>query len=698
MVSFTPVTSSSANENNQMATNDNSTTITSSTSTTTLLEQQSLRPPQEDSNNEIEDGDDYRRERINQENLQLVSRDENESPNHSRNEETPRNYTAATTTIINNTFNTLTPPTPPALPRRKSSVLDISSLLCDFASASVASPVSDASYDDDKDVMDGVSTRENESFVGSQQNQPFNNGRSAPFTPANSPPLSDDNKTSITTKPTLRMSEDHSSNGPLVLPPIRSFASSWTPLDQFAAISEAVRSDSQRSLKSPRLVKPEADLSLSSSPEDGHRYQQQHVSSKNNAGGNSQEHEREHLLRRSSFDTSQMRFSPLAPSALNPFATRLPPASFLERRHSDSPAAQGRNLEASRVTSPGSSYSTYGAGVYPANANTNSNNGNGYASTSHMSMPQHLPSPYHDPSNGTSMVKAKRKRANANQLKVLNEVFQHTFFPSTELRIQLGKQLGMSPRTVQIWFQNKRQSWRSKTRASATNGGAQGDDDQGMNPEEMDTNDDNNNNGGSTGNDHNMGRRSSNSSMSSSDEEEQDQRSVPDSPLDSSSSYYRNNGVDDYFSRSQINSSSESINGTSTYSQLQQHNHHQQNYHSSPSSSSIHQNEDYFHSSHHGYVSGSNISNSSSPLSPPSLLNHKSNNERLPNIVSSFSTPTAAVPSTTNGQNAFMQLEGLYNLSRTANGDNTASKEYHHVGKYIIEAATDSATIPFIFL
>ncbi|RIB00451.1 homeobox domain-containing protein, partial [Gigaspora rosea] len=62
------------------------------------------------------------------------------------------------------------------------------------------------------------------------------------------------------------------------------------------------------------------------------------------------------------------------------------------------------------------------------------------------------------------MVKAKRKRANANQLKVLNDVFARTFFPSTELRIQLGKELGMAPRTVQIWFQNKRQSWRSKTR------------------------------------------------------------------------------------------------------------------------------------------------------------------------------------------------------------------------------------------
>ncbi|KAL1918380.1 uncharacterized protein VTP21DRAFT_3040 [Calcarisporiella thermophila] len=74
---------------------------------------------------------------------------------------------------------------------------------------------------------------------------------------------------------------------------------------------------------------------------------------------------------------------------------------------------------------------------------------------------------YRHPSQGQmtpQMLKAKRKRANAEQLKVLNQVFQTTFFPSTELRIQLGKQLGMSPRTVQIWFQNRRQAWRTKSK------------------------------------------------------------------------------------------------------------------------------------------------------------------------------------------------------------------------------------------
>jgi hypothetical protein len=58
----------------------------------------------------------------------------------------------------------------------------------------------------------------------------------------------------------------------------------------------------------------------------------------------------------------------------------------------------------------------------------------------------------------------KRRRADASQLAVLNSVFAHTFFPSTELRQRLGEQLGMSARSVQIWFQNKRQQWRQKKR------------------------------------------------------------------------------------------------------------------------------------------------------------------------------------------------------------------------------------------
>ncbi|CAG8464192.1 13601_t:CDS:2 [Acaulospora morrowiae] len=199
----------------------------------------------------------------------------------------------------------------------------------------------------------------------------------------------------------------------------------------------------------------------------------------------------------------------------------------------------------------------------------------------------------HSNPNVGAMVKAKRKRANPNQLKVLNEVFQQTFFPSTEQRIQLGKQLGMSPRTVQIWFQNKRQSWRSKTRATSSS----------PNKDEEDQADSEMVNGKLPS------RRSSNSSLSSSDDEDLGQRSIPDSPLDTP---YHLHHRGDYFSHgSQMNSSSESvnppssaINGSSSYFTQQ----------SSPPSDG-----DYYRSNGHVMSSGAAniVSSSPSSLPPP---------------------------------------------------------------------------------
>ncbi|KAJ2653467.1 Short stature homeobox protein 2 [Coemansia sp. RSA 1250] len=59
-------------------------------------------------------------------------------------------------------------------------------------------------------------------------------------------------------------------------------------------------------------------------------------------------------------------------------------------------------------------------------------------------------------------IKGKRKRASPQQLEVLNRVFASTSFPSTEMRNRLARELGMTPRTVQIWFQNKRQASRQR--------------------------------------------------------------------------------------------------------------------------------------------------------------------------------------------------------------------------------------------
>ncbi|KAJ3077531.1 hypothetical protein HK102_005166 [Quaeritorhiza haematococci] len=60
------------------------------------------------------------------------------------------------------------------------------------------------------------------------------------------------------------------------------------------------------------------------------------------------------------------------------------------------------------------------------------------------------------------LVKPKRNRPAPEQTKVLNLVFQHTFFPQSELRQALAQELEMCPRAIQVWFQNKRQNWKAK--------------------------------------------------------------------------------------------------------------------------------------------------------------------------------------------------------------------------------------------
>lgn len=58
-------------------------------------------------------------------------------------------------------------------------------------------------------------------------------------------------------------------------------------------------------------------------------------------------------------------------------------------------------------------------------------------------------------------LKPKRKRATPKQLEVLREIYKRTPFPSSDTRKDLAKSLGMTARSVQIWFQNQRQLSRS---------------------------------------------------------------------------------------------------------------------------------------------------------------------------------------------------------------------------------------------
>ena len=58
------------------------------------------------------------------------------------------------------------------------------------------------------------------------------------------------------------------------------------------------------------------------------------------------------------------------------------------------------------------------------------------------------------------MKKRCRTVMTPSQSRVLRKVLEQTAFPSTEIRENLAKLLGMKPRTVQIWFQNQRQKSR----------------------------------------------------------------------------------------------------------------------------------------------------------------------------------------------------------------------------------------------
>ncbi|EUC54713.1 homeobox domain protein [Rhizoctonia solani AG-3 Rhs1AP] len=50
-----------------------------------------------------------------------------------------------------------------------------------------------------------------------------------------------------------------------------------------------------------------------------------------------------------------------------------------------------------------------------------------------------------------SETKPKRRRANAAQLKLLNDTYARTMFPTTEERADIARRINMTPRQVQIW-------------------------------------------------------------------------------------------------------------------------------------------------------------------------------------------------------------------------------------------------------
>ncbi|KAF5380621.1 hypothetical protein D9615_004545 [Tricholomella constricta] len=60
-----------------------------------------------------------------------------------------------------------------------------------------------------------------------------------------------------------------------------------------------------------------------------------------------------------------------------------------------------------------------------------------------------------------------RKRTSPSQLRVLESVFKRDTKPNGPLRVQLAAELGMNPRGVQVWFQNRRAKEKGKASKAA---------------------------------------------------------------------------------------------------------------------------------------------------------------------------------------------------------------------------------------
>ncbi|KAI8915695.1 hypothetical protein EDD86DRAFT_196649 [Gorgonomyces haynaldii] len=58
--------------------------------------------------------------------------------------------------------------------------------------------------------------------------------------------------------------------------------------------------------------------------------------------------------------------------------------------------------------------------------------------------------------------KKKRRRTTEDQLRILNQFFSHTPLPNAQQREELAISTGMTPRSVQVWFQNKRQTMKKQ--------------------------------------------------------------------------------------------------------------------------------------------------------------------------------------------------------------------------------------------
>ncbi|XP_010452275.1 PREDICTED: putative homeobox-leucine zipper protein ATHB-51 [Camelina sativa] len=76
--------------------------------------------------------------------------------------------------------------------------------------------------------------------------------------------------------------------------------------------------------------------------------------------------------------------------------------------------------------------------------------------------PEKIMNAYRFPNNNNNEMMIKKKRLTSGQLASLERSFQEEIKLDSDRKVKLSRELGLQPRQIAVWFQNRRARWKAK--------------------------------------------------------------------------------------------------------------------------------------------------------------------------------------------------------------------------------------------